>query len=108
MFKVKDKDFNTRYLVDAADPDKSDFIRYINSAMTKRSANMDVAQYNGDIFYEVKHAIPAGIKRFVVSCFFFFFFFFFFFSYYRDLKLLFITKGFWQRNHFVIRNNIHV
>ena len=67
LFKVKDKDFNTRYLVDAADADKSDFIRYINSAMTKKSANMDVAQYNGDIFYEVKHAIPAGIKD-VLCC----------------------------------------
>ena len=49
-----------RYLVDAADPKKSNWLRYINSAMTEDSMNLDAVQYKGDMYYQVTGAIPAG------------------------------------------------
>ena len=62
-FKVEDEDGGTQYMIDAADPAKSNWIRYINSAMTENTTNMDSVQYNGEIYYEVNQAIPAGKRR---------------------------------------------
>ena len=48
------------HYVDAKDPTRSNWLRYINMPMTKDEANVDFTQYKQDIYYQVKDAIPAG------------------------------------------------
>ena len=59
-FQIADENNDMRYLVDGADPTKSNWIRYINSAMTEDSVNLDAVQYKGEMYYQVTGAIPAG------------------------------------------------
>ena len=63
MLKLEGEDGGTRYMVDAADPAKSNWLRYVNSAMTENTTNVDSVQYNGEIYYEVNQAIPAGMRK---------------------------------------------
>ena len=58
--QIADEDDDTRYLVDAADPERSNWIRYINSAMTEDGVNVEPVQYKGEMYYQVTDAIPAG------------------------------------------------
>ena len=48
-------------MVNAFDPENSNWLRYVNCAMTENSGNLESVQYNGEIYYEVKEDIPEGI-----------------------------------------------
>ena len=48
------------HYIDAKDPTRSNWLRYINMPMTKDEANVDFTQYKQDIYYQVKDAISAG------------------------------------------------
>ena len=48
------------YLVDGVDPSTSNWLRYINSAMTEDNVNLNAVQYRGAMYYEAKGPIPAG------------------------------------------------
>ena len=50
------------YVIDAADPAQSNWLRYINSAMSEQSMNMYPFQYLGEIFYYTKHKLQAGTE----------------------------------------------
>ena len=66
-FQIADENNDMRYLVDAADPRKSNWLRYINSAMTEESVNLDAVQYKGEMYYQVTGAIPAGNVSTIMS-----------------------------------------
>ena len=54
--------------VDAADPARSNWLRYVNSPMTEDEANLDFVQFKDEIYYQVIDAIPEGTVQFFLPC----------------------------------------
>ena len=51
--------------VDATDPARSNWLRYVNTPMTEDEANLDFVQFKDEIYYQVIDAIPEGIDQFL-------------------------------------------
>ena len=61
-FQITDENDEIVHWVDAADPARSNWLRYINSPLTEDEANLDMVQFKDDIYYQVIDAIPEGKK----------------------------------------------
>ena len=59
-FQITDENDEIDHWVDAADPARSNWLRYINSPLTEDEANLDMVQFKDDIYYQVIDAIPEG------------------------------------------------
>ena len=62
-FQITDENDEIDHWVDAADPARSNWLRYINSPLTEDEANLDLVQFKDDIYYQVIDAIPEGKKK---------------------------------------------
>ncbi|CAF1652130.1 unnamed protein product [Adineta ricciae] len=59
-WQIPDQTGQIKYYVDAIDPNKSNWLRYINCPNTLRQQNLISFIYNNDIFYLAIRNIPAG------------------------------------------------
>jgi len=54
--------FNVLYTIDAQDPQSSSWVRYINTSMTPKGANVRFYQHSKRIFVKTLRRIPVGTE----------------------------------------------
>ena len=47
-------------MVDAFEPSKSNWLRYINMPVREKDENLVAVGYNGEMYYQTTKSIPAG------------------------------------------------
>ena len=65
QISCKKKTYSARYLIDALNPRRSNWIRYINCARYEHERNLAAAIYNGQVYYESDKPIHPGTELLV-------------------------------------------
>ncbi|CAF1399396.1 unnamed protein product, partial [Adineta steineri] len=62
---IEDDAGNIYDYVDASDPHRSNWLRYVNSPIRKEDENLTAIQFNGEVYYRTLRNIKAGEELFV-------------------------------------------